>query len=426
MWYFKMAPRWLQSLVIVLLVLGIFFRFFNLDGKVYRQDETYTTLRVSGYTIAEVKPQLLNNGTINNQAFAKFQRLNPQKGLIDTVKSLAIENPQNPPLYYIIARLWVQIFGTSVTALRSLSATISLLVFPCAYWLCCELFKVPLSVPLITISLMAISPMHLLYAQEAGEYILWAVTILLCSASLLRAIRLESIWQKKRKRIFNWVLYGITLTLSLYTFLLSGLVAIAHVTYVIIREKFRSRTINVFLVTLMASFLSFLPWVIVILYHRLQIYSTTNWTETQLTVIPLAQSWLIQISRIFFDLNFGFENPITYLITPVFLTLVGYSIYFLYRTTHPTSWLFIVTLIAIPALPLMLPDIMSGGIRSVSGRDLIPSYLGIQLAVAYLLAYQLYNGIPSRKRIWQTILNILILFSIVSCIVFSLAETWWS
>ena len=39
--------------MIVILVLGIFFRFANLEKKVYWIDEGYTSLRISGYTESE-------------------------------------------------------------------------------------------------------------------------------------------------------------------------------------------------------------------------------------------------------------------------------------------------------------------------------------------------------------------------------------
>ena len=55
-----LIPSWLRFLIIVLLVMGILFRFFNLDGKVYSHDETYTSLRISGYTVDEAKQQIFN------------------------------------------------------------------------------------------------------------------------------------------------------------------------------------------------------------------------------------------------------------------------------------------------------------------------------------------------------------------------------
>ncbi|MBR8837043.1 MAG: glycosyltransferase family 39 protein [Stigonema ocellatum SAG 48.90 = DSM 106950] len=425
--HLKLAPNWLRFLIIVVLVVGVFFRFLNLDGKVYWHDETFTSLRISGYTAAEVKQQIFNNHVITREAFAKFQRPNPEKGLSDTIKSLAIEDPQHPPLYYIIARFWVQIFGNSVTAIRSLSAFLSLLVFPCVYWLCRELFTVPLSVPYLAIALMAISPLHLAYAQEAREYILWAVTVLLSSASLLRAMRLESKRQLDSERILTWGIYAATLALSLYTFLLSGFVAVAHGIYVTAIKKHRwTKTVKAYFLASLAAFLAFTPWLIVLLVNFSQFRIATAWTAMKLPLVTLIQSWLMQNSRIFFDLDFGFENPLSYLITLIFLILVGYSIYFLYRTTHPKVWLFIVTLIAVPALPLMLPDLIFGGVRSLAERYLMPSYLGIQLAVAYLLANHLYNGSLLRRRIWETIMVLMIIGGVVSCGVSSQAETWWS
>ncbi|MBN3938833.1 glycosyltransferase family 39 protein [Nostoc sp. NMS9] len=139
-----------------------------------------------------------------------------EKGLSDTIISLQVDDPQYPPLYYILAWFWVEIFGNSVTIIRSLSAFISLLIFPSIYWLCRELFKASAWVSEVAIALMAISPIHLVYAQEAREYILWIVTVLLCSASLLRALRLES--KDQVLRILNWEMYAVTLVLSLYRF----------------------------------------------------------------------------------------------------------------------------------------------------------------------------------------------------------------
>ncbi|MDZ8085306.1 MAG: glycosyltransferase family 39 protein [Nostoc sp. DedQUE12b] len=423
--HLQLAPNRLQFLIVVLLMVGIFFRFFNLDRKVYWHDETFTSLRISGYTANEVKQQIFNGRIINKESFAKFQSPNMEKGLRDTIRSLEVEDPQHPPLYYIIARFWVEIFGNSVTVIRSLSAFISLLIFPSIYWLCRELFKASAWVSEVAIALMAISPIHLIYAQEAREYILWIVTVLLCSASLLRALRLES--KDRVLRILNWGMYAVTLMLSLYTFLFSGFVMIAHGIYVIATAKFKfTRTVKAYLLASLAGLLAFTPWIIVIIVNLLQLKSSTAWTKRHLPLDVLIKSWLLQLNRIFLDLNSGFENPFNYIITPFFLVLFGYSIYFICRKSNYKIWLFIVTLIMIPALPLMLPDLLFGGIRSLAERYLLISYLGIQLAVTYLLATQLHNKSFVRRRIWQIIMGLVIICGLVSYGVSSQAETWWS
>lgn len=427
MQHLRIVPNWLRLFILVVLVLGIFFRFTNLDTKVFWHDETYTMLRVSGYTGYEVRQKVFNGSIISKASLAKYQNINEEKDLSDTIRSLAIEDPQHPPLYYIIARFWVQIFGNSVTAIRSLSAVISLMVFPCMYWLCWELFKVPLGVSGIAIALISSSPVHFAYAQEAREYILWIATILLSSAALLRAIRLESQSKYVQFPVFNWGLYAITLSLSLYTFLLSGFIAIAHVIYVIIITKFRSnKTVEAFLTAILVSFLFFSPWLVTLINNFYQFQNTTAWTATPLIFGTLIQKWLLQITRIFFDLDASIENTFGYLIGILFLGLISYAIYFLCATTHIKVWLFVILLIFIPALPLVLPDLIFGGMRSTSERYLLPSYIGIQLAVAYLLAYQLNNGLFSRRQIWQIFTVSLLLFGLISITVSSQADTWWN
>jgi len=428
--HLKFAPSWLRFLIIFLLAMSILFRFFNLDGKVYSHDETYTSLRISGYTIDEAKQRLFNNRVIARESFAQFQGVNPEKSLNDTIMTLAKEDSYHPPLYYVIARLWMEIFGNSVTAIRSLSVCISLLVFPCVYWLCRELFNVPLSVPGVAIALMAISPIHLVYAQEAQEYILWLVTILLSSASLLRAMRLEDELAKERQRpdLFAiWSIYAVTLAISLYTFLWSAFVAVAHGIYVFITAKFQfTGTVRTYLLASLVAFLAFMPWITVVIGDFFQFLISADKTTAQSSFISVFPFLLMQLSRIFFDIDISSENPLTYLITPIFLTLVGYSLYFLCITTNYKVWLFLITLIVVPALPLILPNLITGGIQLSTEPYLIPSYLGIQLTVAYLLATQLYNGSGSRRSIWYIIMALMIICGLVSSKVSSQAETWWN
>ncbi|MBN3926319.1 glycosyltransferase family 39 protein [Nostoc sp. NMS4] len=430
MHHLKFAPSWLRFLIIFLLAMGILFRFSNLDGKVFWHDETYASLRISGYTLNEVKQQLFNNRVIGGESFTQFQGANPEKNLNDTIMSLAKQDPRHPPLYYIIARLWLEIFGNSVTAIRSLSACISLLVLPCVYWLCRELFNVPLSVPGVAIALMAISPIHLVYAQEAQEYILWLVTILLSSASLLRAIRLEDELAEERHKpdLFAiWSIYAVSLAISLYTFLWSAFVAVAHGIYVMINAKFQfTETVRTYLLASLVGFLAFMPWITVVIGDFFQFLISADKTTIQSDLIPIFPFLLMQISRIFFDIDLSSENTLGYLIALFFLTLVVYSIYFICRTTNYKIWSFVITLIVVPALPLIWPDLIAGSIRSSTEPYLIPSYLGIQLAVAYLLATQLYNGSVSRRRFWYTIMALVIICGLISSKVSFQAETWWN
>ena len=161
-----LPPTWLRFFITILLVVGVFFRFVNLDRKVYWFDETITSLRISGYTESEIVKQVCNGREIGVEDLQRYRHPAQGKTLADTVTSLAVEDSQHPPLYYVIARIWIQWFGDSVAATRSLSAVISLLAFPCIYWLCLELFNSSLT-GWVAVALIAVSPFHVLYAQEA-------------------------------------------------------------------------------------------------------------------------------------------------------------------------------------------------------------------------------------------------------------------
>lgn len=186
-----------------------------------------------------------------------------------------------------------------MTAIRSLSASISLLIFPSIYWLCRELFGTQLWLSVIALALMAISPIHLVYPQEARKYILWVVTILLYNASLLWVLRLESIHQAPR--ILNWGIYAVTLTISLYTFLFSGFVAIAHKIYLIIIARFRlTRTFRAYLLASIVGLLAFTSWILLVITNFLQFDSSTVWTKTRFPLEILIKSWLYSWAKFFY------------------------------------------------------------------------------------------------------------------------------
>lgn len=124
---------------------------------------------------------------------------------------------------------------------------------------------------------------------------------------------------------------------------------------------------------------------------------------------------------------FAAVNFIIYLIVPI-LILVGYAIYFVCRQTTGRISLFLITLIGVPAMAMVLPDIISGGQRSGIARYLIPSYLGIQIAVAYLLAVKITDMYAKnwQRQVWRVVAIAIFTAGIVSCIVSGEAETWWN
>ena len=419
-----LPQRGLRFLIIILLLLGIVFRFININRKSYSGDEVNTSLRMSGYTLPEMSQQLRNGRVLSIEDLQKYQYPSPEKGAIDTVRGIALEDSQQVPLYFIMVRFWVKLFGNSVAVTRSMSAFISLLAFPCIYWLCQELFESQLT-GWIAMILIAVSPLHVLFAQIARGYSAWVVAILLSSIALLRAIRLPT--------KVSWVIYAATVSLGLYSHLYFSFVAIGHGIYVIAIERFRlNKTLTSYLLASLAGFLAFGPWIWVIISNFSAVDGPKWATITGYSPLSSAIRWAGLISRAFVDLGVNPSDSFQLLIllapsTLILLILVLYSIYFLCRQTPKRVWLFVLTLIGVQILVLMLPDLIFGWHLGTS-RFLFPCILGIQLSVTYLIATQTtsFSISSQRRKLWQIAAVLLISSGVLSCAISSQAKIWWN
>lgn len=412
---------WLKFSIIAVLVIGIYFRFGNLDKKFYWGDETYTSLWMSGHTLQEVRENLFQGNIIGVEDLQKYQSLNPDKGLKDTIKALAKNGAVHPPLYYAMLRLWVGVFGNSIAATRAFSAVVSLGIFPGIYWLCLELFNSPL-VGWIAIALTAVSPDHILYAQEARPYILWAVTILLSSACLLRAIRTQ--------KNLHWGIYAIAFAISLYTMSLSLFVAIGQGIYVIVTQKFTGqKTILAYLTASGLAMAAYSPW-IWIMIHGVSFAKPSH----NVSLLVLAKSWLFKLSQIFFDLGiYGGDGnqqleKFSVILIPVVILLaliIGFSLWVLCLSNSLDCWLFIFTLITTEPLILTSLAFWSNTTHFITlhCQYFFPHILGIQISVAYLISKGI-TGIKPKKMIYNLLFIGLICAGLSSSIVSYNAEVW--
>lgn len=416
------SKSWLRFLIIILLVIGVFFRFVNLDKKIYWGDEVFSSLRISGYMVSEMNEQLSNGRLLSIDDLHKYQYPNSEKNTIDTIKGIILEDSQILPLYILMTRFWVEWFGNSVAVTRSFSAFISLLTFPCIYLLCQELFESSL-VGWIAIALIAVSPIHVVYAQEARAYSLWIVTILISSVALLRAMRL--------KTKISWCIYAATLSLGFYTHIFFALVAFAQGIYLIAIERFRfSKTSIYYLLSSLAGFITFVPWIWIIITNPQP--EAVSWAITKQTLFASAARWAGIFSRTFLDLGISPSDPgkLKIVLIPfilIILALIIYSIYVLCRRTSKKVWLFVLTLIGSLGLPLLIVDFVFQK-RYATSRYTLPSVLGIQLAFAYLFTTKL-TSISTKvwqKKLWSLVAFIVIISGVTSDLIQSQAQIWWN
>ncbi|PSB26015.1 glycosyltransferase family 39 protein [Stenomitos frigidus] len=463
-----LSPAWLHWLVIFLLVVGVVFRFVNLNHKVYWHDEVYTSLRASGYTVQEIGQEIFQNQVFSAKDLLRFQQIKPGSTPADTVRSLALEDPQHPPLYFLLDRFWVQalgapmqaIFGSPLTASRLLPVLLSLLSLPFMYALAWELFASQAAALLATVFL-ALSPFDLLFAQTARQYSLLTLAVIASHYLLLRAIRLSGIQKVCSRDVLkrpptvwkHWGLYALAVTLGLYTHPFFALTLIGHAVYIILvigthRQTSRQSILQFWLALAIAGLL-YAPWLFVMLTGFQRTLNTTNWAANVPGSDYLVKLWTLSFTALFFDLDVGFDNLWTFVLRVPIVVLIVLAFYTLYRRCDRGISLFVWTSTVVPFLGLALPDLVLGSKRSAVSRYLISCYPGVQLAVAYFLAKRLspkphyLSSKPQRtgsSRFWRltpytlTFLNrwfwrlvLLTLFtaSLASCTVSAASFTWW-
>jgi Predicted membrane protein len=218
------------GLVLALLILlGGLFRVYGLGDRVYWVDEVATSVRISGYTRAEVTAQLSDGVPRSPAELQQFLHPAPDLPLSQVLRALS-QSPEHAPLYFLLAHAWTKLWGSGIVAVRSLSVLFSLVALGLIGRLTSQVFNSGRS-GAIAITLLALSPFFVSYAQEARPYSLWSVTLLWSNLALWNAMgngsenqkqnAMENITQQSTRR---WLHYGLSLAVGLYTSLLTALV----------------------------------------------------------------------------------------------------------------------------------------------------------------------------------------------------------
>jgi uncharacterized membrane protein len=394
-------------LVVTFLSLGLIVRIAHLDRKVFWVDEVATALRAAGYTKQEITAAL-SDGAIHTPAeLLRYQQLTRDRSLADAVAAFQ-KSPEHAPLYFLLTRFWMQLFGSSVTAIRSFSVVCSLLVLPGMYGLSWLLFGAS-RIAWIAVGLMAISPFFVAYAQEARPYSLWVLMLILSGATLLRAI--------KHNTLGSWALYGLMLSLSFYTSLLSLLVASGQGLYVAAIETFRlGQRLQRFGIVFGAALVALLPWIWIVVQSWQTVEANTTWMRMPLSSFAKVTIWFYSAAILYFDVPVITEPwPIAVIEIVVASGVVAVILYGFYklRQQSVSQWLFILSLSLPVPLALILVDAITNGRYSTAPRYWLPFHLGAQLAVAYLLGEKLTSKYNKRLR-WQSIAVFLIGLSLLS------------
>lgn len=460
--------------IVAILILGISFRVAHLGDKIFWVDEVATITRVSGYTRSQILAEVQQQDIIYASDLLKYQQLSPEKTFSDTINAL-VQSPEHAPLYYILTRFWLQLFGNSIVVLRSLSIIFGLLCLPSIFLLAQELFNSK-NASRIALSFLSISPFYVAYSQEARHYSLWTLLILTTSILLLKSL--------KYKNNIYWYSYLLVTILNLYTSLFSWLILFAQGCYLMLLKD--RNNIKKFLFINLICLITFIPWVWVILNNWYQLQDNTSWMNEPMKLGEMIAVWVGSILLIFGNLPLSPELDIIIvvgiLILLIFLLSIILAIYYLTRKSFvinskllfilaainftvlfisikisdrnlPIKSIFdpvpiigittafgllflvlysgiftskkapnkikyfILSLFSIPTVTLILSDFILQDQRSATPRYLIPAQLAIILTVTYLLS-QKKSAIAQRLaegEIAKMTFNGLLILSIVSC-----------
>ncbi len=398
----------------LVIALGVFFRFDRLDFKLYTSDEATTSIHVSGHTIADYDAAVRAGTIARIGAIAPFQHIDPRTSVRNVVAGLAVEDPQHPPLFYVLERAWQSALGDSIATRRALPALLGTLAILCAYGFGLTLLgSAPFALLLAT--LVAISPFHVLYAQQAREYSLWTCTICLSSAALLRAIAVPS--------RAGWPLYGLALTIGLYADVVFAYTLAAHALFVALayRREFR-RIVVPFACAALAALAAFAPWIAALVRGH-EAITNNAYLGTPLAFKLFALKWIFNVGAVFYDFDYEWHASVV-LLVPVFAVVAAGAVLFARRADRRAA-LFVAFLGTTTALAFIVPDVVRHESRSTSSRYLIPTWLACEFAVAYAIVVWLQSGRPLIRRGGALALTGFIVLGTVSLGVASQREYWW-
>jgi uncharacterized membrane protein len=379
---------------------GIFFRLYHADWKVYSFDETATSIRASGHTFAEFGAFVHDGGTHRFTELSRFQAIDRSTDSAAVWSSLEAEDPQHPPLYFLITRYAEEATGDSVFLRRLPAAAFGIIGLLAGFWFAQELFGDRI-VALCFAALVAVAPFHVVYAQQAREYSLWTLLIFISSSLLLRAIRTGRA---------GWlVLYAIAASLGLWNFTLFALVLVSHIVYVLVPVSGASpRSRRLVLCAVALSVASFSPWIVVLITRSGVAVQDTTWTSAPLSPLLFAGKWVFNASSVFFDLDY-----LSLALVPIAVVLLGVAV-----------WCCVVLARKAPMRALSFV-LLLGIMPAMQSRYLTPLWIALEAGTAFGLVTGCRSSIRRVRVRWCFSALAIFAAGVISCAVSSFAHSWW-
>jgi uncharacterized membrane protein len=409
---------WFRALFVAILILGVFFRLSGLGNKIYSHDESYTSLYAAGYVGDDVFEGIWNGKDVTAPDIQRFLRPTDEKKAAYVLSLIALYSPHQAPLFFLLEHYWMYLIGYNPAQMRGLAALFGLLSIPAIYWFSREMFQ-SIRTALVSTALFAISPFHVLFAQDARPYSLWALATLLSGVALLRAMRKDN--------TMPWLIYSLTLIVGLYSHQLFILVILAQSFYFIsVHLLWHKKKYAGYLFAGLLTFVAYTPWLFYVITRWQHIARQVDILNMQIPWTQYIKWWVLSFSSPFIDLDFTSGNLLPYLLRALILVFIAYALVYVIMKRPIQLWILPVLMYITTAGSLILADLFLGGMRSITGRYFVPANLMTILIVAYFLTDSLDRAYPRISIKWRILVSGLIAASVLSNLNSLQAETWWN
>jgi len=411
-------------LYIFIVLIGISFKFYRLDYKLFWIDEISTIQHTSGIPDKDYAALIPINEVKNIGFYYGLYHLKKQQYTITSELKGLFSSTQLNPLHYPFLMVWYRMVGDDPVDYRLFGIFIFILTLPFLFLLSRSLFNSKFA-GWMAVSLYSVSPFIHLFAQEARYYILWSFILIVLHYLFLQVIQ--------RNNLKWWSAYTFISALSLYASPVSGIIIFGHLIFVLLTRK---DLIKACVISILFGFILYLPWTLSLYLNLDKVISALSWHANNQQQIAFWFPLLGQCFYLFsifsskldifyvFDQmssDFPLEAVNAFILNCIVLTLIVMAFVFLLRKTKKETKYFLL-LIVLPGLVFFyFLDLARNGMTSWWWRYLIFTTTGIILVMANFL----YKKIEDGNLFYSFIYIALAVIGISSMLSISEARHWF-
>lgn len=250
----------------------------------------------------------------------------------------------HPPLYYLILRAWIIVFGSTEIAVRSLSVILGTATVLLVYLLAKKYLT--RKVAILASLFMATAPLHIYYSQEARMYALAAFLVSLSVWFFLKII-------DNSKNVFLWVGFTLTNILLIYTEYPAAFLLASYLAFLFFNKKL-GLIFNRWIISITAVALLFLPWIPTMFFQLntglLAEVNTPTWWEV-LGRVNAKEAMLIPIKFTIGRIS-SYNKDFYFLAASLILSVFGFLLLKSFKEWKKINffWFWLVTPIFLAAL----------------------------------------------------------------------------